>query len=75
MHNQAGLVSLTIKDDASFKRDDLLKFYQEEISVTGYFAGNIKKQPAYQKANMIVGSDLTNSDTIKNTFFWCLSRT
>ena len=62
---------LTIKDDASFKRDDLLKFYQERnIGNRLLFAGNIKKQPAYQKANMIVGSDLTNSDTVMNNTFW-----
>lgn len=62
---------LTIKDDASFKRDDLLKFYQERnIGNRLLFAGNIKKQPAYQKANMIVGSDLTNSDIVMNNTFW-----
>lgn len=62
---------LTVKKNAKFSRDDLLKFYQERnIGTRLLFAGNIKKQPAYQNSNILVHGELKNSDIVMNSTFW-----
>lgn len=62
---------LTIRDNAGFNRQDLLLHYQNHnIGNRLLFAGNIKKQPAYQKSNIKVSGSLINSDKVMNNTFW-----
>ena len=62
---------LTVKNSAGFNRQELLIHYQEHnIGNRLLFAGNIKKQPAYEKANIKVSGNLQNSDIVMNDTFW-----
>ncbi|MEI7498654.1 MAG: lipopolysaccharide biosynthesis protein RfbH [Candidatus Falkowbacteria bacterium] len=64
---------LTVKDDADFKRDDLIKFLnQKRIGTRLLFGGNITKQPYFINYNIehrVVG-ELKNTDKIMNDTFW-----
>jgi len=63
---------LTVKKNSvGFNRQELLIHYQEHnIGNRLLFAGNIKKQPAYEKANIKVSGNLQNSDIVMNDTFW-----
>lgn len=64
---------LTVRDDAGFKRDDLLQHLNEKkIGTRLLFGGNITKQPYfvnYQIQHRIEG-ELKNTDIIMNNTFW-----
>lgn len=64
---------LTVKDDAPFKRDELVQFLQENNIATRYlFGGNLTKQPYFidnHVEHRIIG-DLKNTDIIMNNTFW-----
>ncbi|MEW6006209.1 MAG: lipopolysaccharide biosynthesis protein RfbH [Stygiobacter sp.] len=62
---------VTVKEDAPFKRDDLINFLNNNLIETrNLFAGNMTKQPAFIGKNFKVADNLKNTDFImNNTFF------
>lgn len=67
---------LTIRDNAPFKREDIISYLEaKNIQTRNLFAGNLTRQPAIQnylkegKDYRIVGS-LANSDKLMNDAFW-----
>ncbi|MFA7653850.1 MAG: lipopolysaccharide biosynthesis protein RfbH [Candidatus Magasanikbacteria bacterium] len=64
---------LTIREDAPFTRNEIIKFLQGEQIATRYlFGGNLIKQPYFVDSDIkyrIVG-DLKNTDLIMNNTFW-----
>jgi len=62
---------VTIKDDASFTRDEITRFLNEKLIETrNLFAGNMTKQPAFVNKNWRIVDHLENTDFImNNTFF------
>jgi dTDP-4-dehydro-2,6-dideoxy-D-glucose 3-dehydratase len=62
---------ITLTDDASFGRRELIEFLQSRrIGTRLLFAGNLTRQPAYRDQNYRVSGDLTNSDIITERTFW-----
>lgn len=62
---------LTLRDDAPFDRDDLVKFLNErKIATRLLFGGNLIRQPYMEGRNYRVVGDLNNADTIVNRTFW-----
>ena len=62
---------LTLKDNLSFKRVDLLKFYdQRRIGTRLLFGGNILLQPAYQDIELGNPLDFPIANRIVNNSFW-----
>lgn len=62
---------LTVKENAPFKRGDIVNFLEErKIMTRPIFAGNIIRQPAYADIHFRVIGKLRNSDRImKSSFF------
>jgi len=67
---------LTVRDEAGFSRDDLVKFLDEKgIQSRMLFAGNLTKHPCFNEMRKqgrgyrIVG-ELKNTETIMNHTFW-----
>ena len=62
---------LTVKDNTSFKRKDIVSWLEKHnIETRLLFAGNIIRQPAYKDVECRVVGNLDNSDRImKNAFF------
>ena len=62
---------VTLKDDAPFKRDELVKYLNDNLVETrNFFAGNIIKQPAFIGKKYRLAGTLKNTDLImNNTFF------
>ena len=61
---------LTIKDDAPFKRGDLVKFLEaKQIATRHIFGGNLARQPAYQDVPTRAIGDLPNTDRVMNNSF------
>jgi CDP-6-deoxy-D-xylo-4-hexulose-3-dehydrase len=64
---------LTIKSEAGFNREELMRYLNEKkIGTRLLFAGNITKQP-YFKNYVIeyrISGDLNNTDEIMNNTFW-----
>ncbi|MCX5718346.1 MAG: lipopolysaccharide biosynthesis protein RfbH [Nitrospirae bacterium] len=64
---------LTVKENAGFTREDLLKFLEKEkIGTRLLFGGNLIKQPYFinNKINYRVIGDLKNTDFIMKNTFW-----
>jgi CDP-6-deoxy-D-xylo-4-hexulose-3-dehydrase len=64
---------LTIKDDVSFDRKELIEFLEKnKIGTRLLFAGNIIKQPAFtnNQINYRVFGELKNTDKIMKDTFW-----
>tara|TARA_B100001250_G_scaffold410385_1_gene436734 strand:- start:3947 stop:5245 length:1299 start_codon:yes stop_codon:yes gene_type:complete len=62
---------ISLNKGVKFKREELLKFYQERnIGTRLIFAGNTTKQPAYKELNLKTGGELVNADYIMNNSFW-----
>lgn len=65
---------ITIKDDVPFKREQLVKFLEDnKIATRMLFAGNITRQPAYYHnpfINYKIPFPLTNTDKVMNDTFW-----
>ena len=62
---------LTVRADAPFKRDDLLKFLNDKkIGTRLLFAGNLIRQPYMKGRNYRVFGDATNSDIVMRDTFW-----
>lgn len=62
---------LTVKEDAPFKRDELVNYLNNNLIETrNLFAGNMVKQPAFEGKNFRIVEHLNNTDYImNNTFF------
>ena len=62
---------LTLRDDCTFKRTDLIQHLESnKIGTRLFFGGNITKQPAYQNVPFRIHGELTNTDIIMNNSFW-----
>lgn len=64
---------ITLKESCKFKREDLLKYLNEnKIGTRLLFSGNIIKQPSFVDNNIKykVAGDLKNTDYIINNTFW-----
>lgn len=63
--------AITVKEKAPFKRDELIKFLNENrIDTRLMFGGNLIKQPAYANKNYKVVGNLENADIVMNNTFW-----
>ena len=62
---------ITVRDDAGFTRDDLVRFLEaNRVETRSLFAGNLLRHPAFQDIPHRVVGDLANTDTVmSNTFF------
>jgi CDP-6-deoxy-D-xylo-4-hexulose-3-dehydrase len=62
---------VTVKESASFKRDALTKYLNDNLIETrNLFGGNLTRQPAFIDKNFRIAEHLNNSDLImNNTFF------
>ena len=64
---------LTIKPEAKFSREELLKYLNDKkIGTRLLFAGNITKQPYFKNYNINyrISGDLKNTDEVMNHTFW-----
>ncbi|AEM22064.1 DegT/DnrJ/EryC1/StrS aminotransferase [Brachyspira intermedia PWS/A] len=62
---------ISVKPDAPFSRNDLVKYLNEnKIGTRLLFAGNIVKQPYMIGRNYKIVGSLINSDFIMNNTFW-----
>lgn len=62
---------LTVKDEAPFKRLDVINYLTErQIGTRLLFAGNLIRQPAFKGVEHRVVGDLTNTDKAMHDSFW-----
>ncbi|GKX63865.1 lipopolysaccharide biosynthesis protein RfbH [Pragia fontium] len=62
---------ITLKEDSGVSRVELVKFLDEaKIGTRLLFAGNLTRQPYFEKVNYRVVGELTNTDRIMNQTFW-----
>ncbi len=62
---------MTVREGASFTRDDLVKHLNDmKIGTRLLFGGNITRQPYMKGRNFRVVGDLTNSDIVTERTFW-----
>ena len=63
--------ALTIKDNASFDRNQLISYLDsKKIGTRMLFGGNLTLQPAFQNTTFRIHGDLLNSDLITKNTFW-----
>ena len=63
--------AITLRDNLAFKRDDLIKYLNENrIDTRLMFGGNLIKQPAYKNKKYLVNNSLINADKVMNDTFW-----
>lgn len=62
---------ITVKDNAPFTRDEIVKYLeQNKIATRMLFGGNLIKQPAYQNTKYKIFGTLKNTDLVMNNLFW-----
>jgi len=62
---------ISLKEKNHFKREDLLKFLNEnKIGTRLLFGGNLTKQPYMKNVNYRISGKLENTDYIMNNTFW-----
>jgi CDP-4-dehydro-6-deoxyglucose reductase, E1 len=62
---------LTVRDDAPFRRDDLVRHLNDRrIGTRLLFGGNLVRQPYMKDRNVRTHGSLANSDRIMNQTFW-----
>lgn len=62
---------ITVKDDAPFKRRELVNFLEEHrIDTRPLFAGNILRQPAYRDIDFRVVGELKNANRVMTSSFF-----
>jgi CDP-6-deoxy-D-xylo-4-hexulose-3-dehydrase len=62
---------ILVKDDAPFSRRELIAHLEsQKIATRLLFAGNLTRQPAYDKSTFRVASSLENTDRIMNNALW-----
>lgn len=63
--------ALTVRPDAPFVRDDLLRHLNDKkIATRLFFAGNLTRQPYMQGRTYRISGDLTASDIVMRDTFW-----
>ncbi len=62
---------ITIRDEAPFDRNELVRHLEErKIATRLLFGGNLTRQPAYEELEFRTVGDLPNSDIVMNRSFW-----
>lgn len=62
---------LTVREDAGFNRDDLVKHLEKNnIATRMLFAGNITRHPSFKDIKYQISENLLNTDRIMNDTFW-----
>jgi CDP-4-dehydro-6-deoxyglucose reductase, E1 len=62
---------LTVRDDAPFTRDELVKFLNSKnIATRLLFAGNILRQPYFRRRQYRIASGVEASDEVMKSAFW-----
>lgn len=62
---------LTVKEDAPFSKNDVVKYLEEnKIATRMLFSGNITRHPSFENIKFRIHSDLKNTDFIMNNTFW-----
>lgn len=62
---------ILVREDAPFRRADIVNYLEKnKIATRMLFAGNITKQPAYQKTKYRIFGTLKNTDLVMNNLFW-----
>jgi CDP-4-dehydro-6-deoxyglucose reductase, E1 len=62
---------ITIRDEASFDRNELIRYLEErKIATRLLFGGNLTRQPAYEELEFRSIGELRNSDIVMNRSFW-----
>jgi CDP-4-dehydro-6-deoxyglucose reductase, E1 len=62
---------ITVKETASFKREELIQFLESHMVGTRLlFGGNMTKQPAYRDTKYKVFGTLYNTDLVMRSTFW-----
>ena len=62
---------ITIREDAPFDRNELVRHLEErKIATRLLFGGNLTRQPAYEDLEFRSVGELTNSDVVMNRSFW-----
>jgi len=62
---------ITVRADASFARDDLVKFLNEHnVATRLLFGGNLLRQPSMKGKNVRVVGELKNADFVTTNTFW-----
>ena len=63
--------SITVKPEASFARNDLVRYLEsKKIATRLLFGGNLTRQPAYREVTYRVVGKLKNTDVVMNQTFW-----
>jgi CDP-4-dehydro-6-deoxyglucose reductase, E1 len=63
--------AITVRDDAPFTRDELVKFLNSKnIATRLLFAGNILRQPYFRKRHYRIASGVETSDQVMKSTFW-----
>ncbi|MCX6707888.1 MAG: DegT/DnrJ/EryC1/StrS family aminotransferase, partial [Candidatus Woesearchaeota archaeon] len=62
---------ITIKEDSKLKRNDIVKFLEDNsIATRLLFGGNLTKQPYFKNLKFRKVSELKNTDIVMNSSFW-----
>ncbi len=62
---------ILVKDEAPFKRENFVKFLEDnKIATRMLFGGNLIRQPAYKDIEYRIFDSLENSDLVMNNLFW-----
>ncbi len=62
---------LTLREDAPFTRDEIVRHFEErKIATRLLFGGNLTRQPAYEDVDFRAVGDLAVSNTIMERAFW-----
>lgn len=62
---------ITIKEDSKIKRNDIVKFLEDNgIATRLLFGGNLTKQPYFRNIKHRKIGDLKNTDIVMNNSFW-----
>jgi CDP-6-deoxy-D-xylo-4-hexulose-3-dehydrase len=62
---------LGVREDAPFRREDLIRFLDaNKIGTRLLFGGNLLRQPAYRDCAYRVVGELRNTDFVMNNVFW-----
>jgi CDP-4-dehydro-6-deoxyglucose reductase, E1 len=62
---------LTVREDAPFTRDEIVRHLEEhKVATRLLFGGNLTRQPGYENVDFRVVGDLAASDAIMERAFW-----